>query len=412
MAKMRTALLSSGPLADDAWVALDRLSRDLLAVRAEDVLDSTLGSGHAGIALAHAYLAPLFPARAHVARLGEMADAASAGLASREYPASLFDGFLGPTWVLRHLDDNDAAHAAIDDALERFLAPSPWNAPFDLMVGLAGVSVYLLERLPSARAASLLERIVACLAESAAERDGGIAWATYAERWLPPELHGDRPPVYFDPAVAHGQAGVMAVLAALVAHGLGGETAPRLLAGATAWMRAQRMPEDALSRFPRIVRTDRAPETARDAWCYGDPGIAAALLAAARATSDDALEAMALDAARWAATRDAATSKCVDPALCHGALGKAHIFHRLYRATGDELFADVARASIARGLTMHDPRGFGGFATLNGAAFLHGGAGVALALAAAVSAPEDDPGWDRTLLLSLSVPPRTKLGAT
>ncbi len=101
----------------------------------------------------------------------------------------------------------------------------------------------------------------------------------------------------------------------------------------------------------------------------------------------------------------------MDPGLCHGAAGVAHVFHRLFLTTREPRFADAARLWFARTLAMQgEHRGFAGFAAyepdaqgkLGWAAdpgFLMGAAGVTLALAAAL-ADEADPGWDRVLLLS------------
>ena len=101
----------------------------------------------------------------------------------------------------------------------------------------------------------------------------------------------------------------------------------------------------------------------------------------------------------------------VDAALCHGAAGLGHIFHRMFRTTGEAALARASKQWFGRTLAMRGRRGgYGGFAGSlldaegklgrGGAVDLISGAtGVALALAAAIGGDEDA-GWDRTLMMS------------
>ena len=50
------------------------------------------------------------------------------------------------------------------------------------------------------------------------------------------------------------------------------------------------------------------------------------------------------------------------PMFCHGHAGRAHLFDRLYQASGDELFADTARYWLRQTLDLRRAgQGFGGF---------------------------------------------------
>src|SRR6185503_5860878 len=91
------------------------------------------------------------------------------------------------------------------------------------------------------------------------------------------------------------------------------------------------------------------------AWCYGEPGIAAALVAAARAAGEPAWEAMGIALARRAAARALDEAQIADAGLCHGAAGVAHILHRLHRATGDAELGDAACRWFSHALDMRDP---------------------------------------------------------
>lgn len=105
----------------------------------------------------------------------------------------------------------------------------------------------------------------------------------------------------------------------------------------------------------------------------------------------------------------------VDAGLCHGALCLAHLWNRLWQATGATDLREAARRWYEIGLGMRSPeQGVGGFAAwdvrvglepewIADPGFLTGAAGVGLALLAVTSdlAPE----WDRVLLLDLAREP-------
>jgi lantibiotic modifying enzyme len=102
----------------------------------------------------------------------------------------------------------------------------------------------------------------------------------------------------------------------------------------------------------------------------------------------------ALAFARRAAGRGGADSGAVNPGLRQGAAGIAHLCNRLFQATGEEPFANAARAGFGRVLeTRRRDEGIGGFKVDPG--FLNGAAGIGLALLAAISSHE--PAWDRLL---------------
>ncbi|HKG93849.1 MAG TPA: lanthionine synthetase LanC family protein, partial [Gemmatimonadaceae bacterium] len=131
----------------------------------------------------------------------------------------------------------------------------------------------------------------------------------------------------------------------------------------------------------------------RSAWCYGYPGVAAALLAAARAAGEPGWERAATELALRAARRPPDECGVVDAGLCHGAAGLAQIYNRLWQATGDERLRRAATDWAHRALDFPVPDDPG---------LLVGAAGVALALLATVS--DVEPEWDRVLLLSPLAP--------
>jgi hypothetical protein len=401
----------------EARAALEALSRGLRAVRLSSIADPCLADGLAGLALVHAALDAAFPEMGHGACAQRALGRAIDLLATTILSPSLYSGFSGVAWVAELLsgDPNarpqDDPNAEIDAALETYLARSPWTSPYDLMEGLVGVGVYALERMPRPSAKRMLALVVARLRETAQRRRPGIAWWSDPQ-WMPAHMR-QTPHPDWNLGVAHGMPGVIALLGRIAAAGVDLRTrmtARALLDKVVAWLLAQELPRDAASRFAWAVGRDLPREPTRLAWCYGDAGVAAALLVAARAVGESAWEKVSLRIALHAAERTVATAGVVDGGLCHGAAGVAHVFHRIYRVTGEKRIGTAARAWFERALAMRKPgQGFGGFLAYvpvgqgklgwrGGPGFLTGSAGITLALLAATT--DADPAWDRALLLS------------
>jgi class I lanthipeptide synthase len=404
----RWAPILEGRLAGRAVDAIGAIERSLRA----PVLDepASLACGRAGLAVLYAYLAK-------AGLLGDADETATTFLDQSVeavgevgMSADLYGGFTGVAWAVEHLraeDDGTDPNQDVDLALRDHLGRAPWRNGYDLVSGLVGIGVYALERLPRPGARALLSLVVDRLAETAERSENGVTWLT-RPALLPEHQRARCPEGYYNLGLAHGVPGVIALLGGACAAGNGGYQARSLLNGAVAWLRAQRIPYPDGSSFSSWTAPGATPGPARSAWCYGDPGIAVALLCAARAIGQETWEREALSIALRAATRPPDQAGVRDAGLCHGAAGLAHVFNRMHQATGDAGLGEAARFWFTRTLDLRQPgAGIGGFpAWLNGtwiddAGLLSGAAGVALALVAAVSPIE--PAWDRMLLASLPI---------
>jgi lantibiotic modifying enzyme len=409
------APLLEGQLADQAREAITAIAASLRAAPAR-LEGGTLAGGHAGLALFYAYLARA-ELGADADRIAEQyLDAAIEAVAAHQMSPALYGGFTGIAWSLAHLQDQvlgaDADDPAedIDAALLDHVGRSPWRREYDLISGLVGLGVYTLERLPRPTAVACLERVIARLAETAQLHDSGTTWWT-DPRWLPPWQRQEAPDGYYNLGLAHGVPGVIALLGAACAAGVATATARPPLDGAVTWLLAQRLPAGSASHFGYWAGPGVKAETSRLAWCYGDLGLAAALLYAARCVGEASWEHEALTIARHAARRPPQDARVLDAGLCHGGAGAGHIFNRLYQATGDEALAAAARFWFAHTLELRQPgRGIAGFQSLEPAGdgrmdwqpepgLLTGAAGIGLALLAATTAIE--PAWDRVLLVAI-----------
>ncbi|HYO14346.1 MAG TPA: lanthionine synthetase C family protein [Thermoanaerobaculia bacterium] len=373
-----------------------------------------LAGGNSGLAFFFHYLAEARLERGYEETALNLLERAIEGTAELQAPPGLYGGFSGVAWTLEHLrgrlfeEDEGSEDPGEDVAsvLSDFLDRTPWRLDYDLISGLVGYGVYALERTPLPGGAECLRKVVARLSETAERRPEGISWRTTPELIRPQDREA-YPEGNFNLGVAHGVPGVIGFLGEACAAGLETEARP-LLDGAVAWLLAQKLPPEAGSVFAYSTAPGHEPSPARLAWCYGDLGIAASLLLAARAVGQEEWEREALELARACAARPPEASGAVDAGICHGTAGISHLFNRLYQATGDPALREAALFWLERTLEHRTPdQGIGGYSMYvpdaqgtmgwhGDAGFLTGTAGVALALLAAATPVE--PEWDRVLL--------------
>jgi lantibiotic biosynthesis protein len=404
--------LLGGQVAKQAGDAIEAVAREI--PKSADSSDASLAGGTAGLGVLYGYLSEVDPRSRYRERATRFLERAADAVASVTMSPALFGGFSGVAWAMRHLEgrvldrNGGSSTAEVDRVLRAYVSRPGWVGEYDLVSGLVGLGVYALERLPAPAAIGCLEGVVDRLAEIATRRDGGNTWLTPPEI-LPDWQRRQSPRGYYNLGLAHGVPGVIVVLGAACAAGIRPRKARKLLDGAVAWLLRQERTEKSGSRFSSWSGFRSKRESCRSAWCYGDPGVAAALFSAARSVGESEWERKALEIARGVA-RSVDRAGVVDAGLCHGAAGLGHLFNRMYQATRDEDLGETARFWFERALEMRQPgRGIGGFraqaARENGARYwedeegiLTGASGIALALLAATTSVE--PEWDRMLLLS------------
>ncbi|MBV9093173.1 MAG: lanthionine synthetase C family protein [Streptosporangiaceae bacterium] len=370
-------------------------------------------SGAAGLAVCSAQLARTRcdrqAADTALARLEDAIDV----LGTQPLTSSFYAGFTGIAWAVdlvgRLLGTaGEDRNGDIDEALTKLLRKYPEQAPYDLIQGLTGLGAYALARWPRPGAAQCLLGVVEQFAQRARHDRDGVFW------WSPPSWQGQRREVYLpgrvDLGVAHGIAAVIPFLARVHRLGLARQTVRPLLDGAVRWLLAHLVDTASGPTVPSFVADGVPPRPVRSAWCYGDPGVAAALLLAARDVGEPTWAAAATGLALRAAARPPDHAGVEDAGLCHGSAGLAHLFNRIYQMTAEPALADAARFWVERTLELCSAAAPGRDATRTDAAppawkgpgLLEGAAGVALALEAASTTVE--PVWDQMLLVSTGIP--------
>jgi lantibiotic biosynthesis protein len=414
--------LVSGSTRQRALQVVDAIAESVIPV-APGEGNPSLAGGQAGLAVFYAWLAHGGRSPRAQDLAWQCLDRATEAVATEAMGSSFWEGFAGIAWTAELLDrlfgggeDSDTAvdNTAVDDALSRHLSgPRGSFVSHDLVGGVTGLGMYALEGYPRPSATECLHHVVERLARSAQRDQHGIYWWTPPEGIWEPQEREAYPLGRTDLGMAHGVAGPIGLLGALCGAGVEQGTVRPLLEEAVSWLLAQAMATESGATFPVWVAPGYTPVRARCAWCYGDPGVAAALWMAGRGAGEPEWEREAVALACRAAERPAAETGVVDAGFCHGTAGLTHLYNRLYQATGEPRLRRAAVYWLERTLEWCRLAQDGGNPDGNpwvtgsadprqgpwtGIELTDGAAGIALVLLAAATPVE--PAWDRTFLLS------------
>jgi lantibiotic modifying enzyme len=154
-----------------------------------------------------------------------------------------------------------------------------------------------------------------------------------------------------DLGLAHGIAGVLSALA-LTHERIDARHVPAMAAAAE-FLRDRVSYANGFAEWPHSFGRD-AEARYRSAWCYGTPGVACALHAAARALGDPALARFAVESACSVAVRSHDEWLIDELGLCHGLMGNALCFASLGTHAGNEELLRVARGLVVETLDRLD----------------------------------------------------------
>jgi lantibiotic biosynthesis protein len=409
-----------GVQAEQAWASTLRIAN---ALESYEPTEFSLAGGSAGITLFFHQLSLERPADGYGEQAERFFSHATEALASEATNASLYAGFTGVALAGELMaptsSEEDDPYEGIDEALQTYLNEETWSLDYDLIGGLVGLGTYAVERIHRESSRQVLRLVLSHLETNAREASGGITWWT-SPTLMTKETAEEFPEGFYNFGLSHGVPGVIVLLSRMLRVGFELPRTRPLLEKAVAWLCASKMQPKTHSTLPipSHVGSSHYPaysfhheraSSCRTAWCYGDPGIAAALWLAGEACQNEAWRQEALQLARFAAALSPEEAKIADIPICHGASGLAHIWNRLYQQSKDEALRRGALAWFEHVLGMFGEGGFAGvservllesgvFGFRPNADFLTGAAGVGLVLLAGLTRHE--PMWDRVLLLS------------
>ena len=145
--------LLEGPLRERALQTADEIAEVLRGRQGDE--GPTLASGLAGRAFLFAELERGQPRNEHRTQAQQLILGAASALEEQPLLPWLYAGFSGIAWSIERLGTLGVPSIdnleEIDEALLGLVSRQPWSANYDLIVGLVGIGVYALERLPRVR---------------------------------------------------------------------------------------------------------------------------------------------------------------------------------------------------------------------------------------------------------------------
>lgn len=141
----------------------------------------------------------------------------------------------------------------------------------------------------------------------------------------------------------------------------------------------------------------------REAWCYGNPGVARAIWLSGIALNNNEWKNDALDTYRGIAKRPMERWNIESSTFCHGLAGLLQMVQRMYSDSGDEVIGDLRNNLLQQILELWDPdQPYGYYEYENSdkqdiPGLLDGAAGVFTVLAGLIQ--EQDLEWDSVFLI-------------
>ena len=268
---------------------------------------------------------------------------------------------------------------------------------YDFLHGAIGIGLYLLQSKDKNYIKNLYE-FVELMDKSSHRLKNGLAWESIVDY---------KTKIGYNLSPSHGLASIILFLSKLYKENIYKEKALFLIQGALEFLFANLLNYKKIGvYFPSWVCEGDHPYVSRLGWCYGDLGIGIFLWLTSKNLEDQELEKKSLEILKLTTQRtDIKKESIVDPGLCHGTAGIAHVYSRLYNYTNDIDFKNSAihwyhetlkMDTFSDGLAgykIHTEEGF-----VNSVSLLEGITGIGLSLISALDYQE--PSWDGCLMLS------------
>jgi len=387
------------------------IANDLYHAR-NNVTANGLLSGNAGITLFFAYLAKIYPDSIYEDITGEYLDRLSNALAEERLSPDMSAGIAGIAFVFQHLRNIDLLDStedlnlsAVDEAVSFAAGHYVKTGNWDPLHGLTGLGIYFVERYRETGEKKYLEGIVDQLsALSAVEKDNRV-WITPAYQQV---SKGN-----YNFGMAHGMPGLLSFLVRVYDLDIRTAVITEMIHSCLSFLLSNRSEEQEWYSFPASIEFapdheagSRIAHPSRNAWCYGDLGMAGTLIHCGRSLGREDWYRLGIDIALQTTHIPFEYSSCADASFCHGSLGLVHQYRRLYQATRHPTFREAAGQwmDITRVRYYHPGRYAGGYAyryydstlkkteLISSYGLLEGIAGIGLVLLSCLH--DFDPDWD------------------
>lgn len=318
--------------------------------------------------------------------------------------SSYCSGLAGVGLLMQYLSKHEIFDIAYDEILNEFnpliissLNQCLENNFLDFLYGATGIGIYLVETDETNQHTHHIEKIIAHIEQHSVLEAGGRR-LDQLEPYEPPFTGCNF-------GLAHGLPAVLVFLTNAYKKGILQNKTSQLAKEFIDFIinNQNRVKED-ISVFPNFItdHPSKQDRYSRLAWCYGDLGICCCLLQYAETFKRDDILRVATDVLRKSShrTNNAEPIPIIDPFVCHGGAGLAHIFNRAYNHTGEaELKTSALSWTDETFFYLDDEQYMSTLKTnSNKADLLNGIAGTSIVLTSMMS--NQNPDWDRFFLLS------------
>ncbi|RJQ77656.1 lanthionine synthetase [Pseudonocardiaceae bacterium YIM PH 21723] len=383
---------------------------DAVTLTVDEAAGQSLGRGMIGTALLHAERA--WNGTGAWAMAQQSIRSVTAGPVDAAEHARLYYGAPAVAFLLHSVADRHPRYRAAGRTLDRHVLhlarrrligaterpQSITFAEFDLFRGLTGIGALLLRLHPGCEELADILRYLSALAVSSHCEDDLELPGWWVDH--DPDVSVPTPGGHANLGMAHGAAGLLAMLSLAALRGLMVEGQLEAISKLTQWFDRWRQEDSEVPWWPQWLTRDeiRSGQTSqaqpgRPSWCYGAVGIARAQQLAALATDDTQRQELA-ELAMAANLADAQLDRLTDSSLCHGAAGVYQTAFRAARDARNLAIAERLPAVISRftsGLVFHEGAPIG---------LLTGSAGIGLARETARTNAPPITGWDACLLIT------------
>lgn len=333
-------------------------------------------------------------------------EGALALVADNEPELNFGRGYSGYAWCLQHLvmagfldADMDELTGDITTQLYGFSDHLLSRGEYDYLLGGLGPSIFLLERAGTGHLDLYLEQVVNLLHTLAVStRDRDFLWLQI--------IHDG--PNRINLGIAHGIPGLLVILSKCYRLGVQKDKCLELINGGLSFLSNSRFPDGKCS-FPFSISIEDGTFQGETPlrWCYGDMGVAMALLTVGDNLDNRDLQKEAIELGLKCTQRlKAEIPLLADAHFCHGSAGIGHMLGRLFQHSGLNAFKEGAlicmEDTLKKALYVEDYITFiadkGDFGNLAIDGLMEGSIGIALSLLAFID--NHEPSWDRCFLLS------------
>ncbi|MEP1446301.1 MAG: lanthionine synthetase C family protein [Paraglaciecola sp.] len=318
-------------------------------------------------------------------------------------------GLIGLGWFLEYInqaqtEDYDPELCEdIDAMLLKAMSIESWGGEIEMVMGLAGMSVYGARRHLKSDLTVFYEKLINHFENMATQvSENTITWLqpSYSIYRLDKE-HIEKPEYNF--GLAHGVPGIIAaIVPALKIPSLYSQT-KKMLIQSCDWLLQQQL--NKVDKRSYFSSSSNSTHSTRLAWCYGDLTIALTLYRVGKALNLPTYMEIGIKISLHASCRDEIQALVNDAGLCHGSAGLMLIFKLLYQETGLKEFQQATVKWLDYTLDLFDKKGLPGLYKMSGydksysesTDFLEGYAGIGLCLLATLDGEAD---WTDCLMLS------------